>query len=53
MNNASEYDIEVQYAWNTFKETRQLQKILLRRYYYEFMKLKEEEKYCLKAFEKD
>ena len=48
----TEYDIEAQFAWSIFKETKQLQQILLKRYYYEFMKLKENETYTLEEFEK-
>ena len=48
----SEDDIEAQFAWSIFKETKQLQKILLKRYYYEFMKLKENEIYTLEEFVK-
>ena len=48
----TEDDIEAQFAWSIFKETKQLQKILLKRYYYEFMKLKEKETYTLEEFEK-
>lgn len=48
----TEDDIEAQIAWLIFKETKQLQQILLKRYYYEFMKLKEKEIYTLEEFEK-
>ena len=48
----TEDEIEAQFAWSIFKETKQLQKILLKRYYYEFMKLKENEIYTLEEFVK-
>ena len=48
----TEIEIEAQFAWSIFKETKQLQQILLKRYYYEFMKLKEKETYTLEEFEK-
>ena len=48
----TEDDIEAQFAWAIFKETKQLQQILLKRYYYEFMKLKENETYTLEEFVK-
>lgn len=49
----TEYDIEVQYAWKIFKETKQLQQILMKRYYYEFMELKKKELYTLDEFVKE
>jgi len=48
----TEDEIEAQFAWSIFKETKQLQQILLKKYYYEFMKLKENEMYTLEEFEK-
>lgn len=48
----TEDDIQAQLAWSIFKKTKQLQQILMKRYYYEFMKLKEKEMYTLEEFEK-
>jgi len=43
----TEYDIEAQFAWDIFKETKQLQNLLVKRYAYEFVKLKQaEEEVC-------
>ena len=49
----NENDIEAQYAWTIFKETKQLQRILVKRYYYEFIKLKQSEEYFVEELVKE
>ena len=43
--NISEHDIEAEYAWRIFKDTKKLQKTLEMRFFHDFIKFKETDEY--------
>ena len=41
--NKSEHDIEAEFAWCIYKQTKELQRFLVKRFYYDFINFKKTE----------
>lgn len=48
----SEIDIEAEYAWQIYKETKKLQRILVQKFYYDFINFKQNEECFTDELEK-